>query len=128
VDYHQILRLAIQARPVAHASAPPDFSARGRILTFETNITTICGAPVAESAGFVDIYDIPPIDTWFYLKNNYVHKSDWKDRECTLSLFCWIPKAYEPFMQSAINVEILESYRWLDENDPELYQKLSNPL
>lgn len=124
VDYPEMLRLAIQARPAVYASIPPDFPSQGRILTFETDITTICGGPVAESKGFVDIYDIPPIDTWFYLKNNYVHKSEGKDRECTLSLFCWIPKACEPLMQSAIDVEILDSYRWLDENDRELYEKL----
>lgn len=124
VDYHEILRLAIQARPMPGASTLADISSKGRILTFETNITTICGGPVAESNGFVDIYDIPPIDTWFYLKNNYVHKSDQRNHECTLVLFCWIPKAYENLVQSAIDVEILDSYRWLDENDHELCEKL----
>jgi hypothetical protein len=29
-------------------------------------------------------------------------------------------------MQQAIDVEILDSYRWLDENDKETYNKIKN--
>jgi hypothetical protein len=94
----------------------------GRILSFQTCVTTHDGAPIVESRNFVDEGDVPPIDTWFYAKRNYYH-SNYK---CDQSLFCWIPKQFEQVMQQAINVEILDSYRWLDENDKDLYTKIKN--
>src|SRR5689334_20081821 len=54
-----------------------DINSLGKILRFQIEITTVDGAPVAGSEGFVDLYDIPPIDTWFYITKWY--------------LYCWIP-------------------------------------
>ena len=81
----------------------------GKILTFQIDITTLDGAPCAES-GFVDEADIPPIDTWFYITKKY--------------LYCWIPTMFIPKMQDAIDVEILESYSWLETSNPNLNQKI----
>ena len=78
----------------------------GKILRFQINITTVDGAPVENSEGFVDFYDIPPIDTWFYITKKY--------------LYCWIPTMFVSKMQDAIDVEILDSYAWLEEINPEL--------
>jgi hypothetical protein len=39
----------------------------GRILCFETCVSTHDGAAIAESNCFFDESDVPPIDTWFYL-------------------------------------------------------------
>lgn len=94
----------------------------GRILTFNTCASTYDGAPIAESHGFTDNGDAPPIDTWFYLKSNYKHTG----YNCAQVLFCWIPKRFVPVMQSAFDVEILDSYRWLDENDAFLYERIKN--
>ena len=123
--YRELLPLIIQNRPAPSAGILQDLSTKGRILSFETNISTRDGAPVCESKGFVDLNDVPPIDTWFYLKDNYNHSAD---RVCSQALFCWIPKAYEGIMQSAIDVEIFDSYRWLDENDKILYHRISSKL
>src|SRR6476620_1602113 len=67
----------------------------GKILRFQVNISTLDGAPITESEGFVDDADIPPIDTWFYSTKEY--------------LYCWIPTLFVPKMQGAIDVEILDS-------------------
>lgn len=99
-----------------------DIDKLGRILSFQTCVTTHDGAPIVESKNFVDEGDVPPIDTWFYTKRNYYH-SNYK---CDQSLFCWIPKKFEQVMQQAINVEILDSYRWFDENDKDIYMKIKN--
>jgi len=56
--------------------------------------------------GFVDDSDIPPIDTWFYVTKKY--------------LYCWIPTLFLDKMQDAIDVEILNSYEWLEKVDPAL--------
>ena len=100
-------------------------SPNGRILVFQTQITTQDGAPIADSEGFVDEGDIPPIDTWLFLKDGfYRHGYDYSD----LALFCWIPQEFEPKMQAAIDVEIFDSYDWLDELNPKLNSKILNSL
>lgn len=76
----------------------------GKILEFDIDVTTHDGAPVAESEGFVDESDIPPIDTWFYLTKSY--------------LYCWIPARFVNIMQNAIDVEIFGSYRWIRDSNP----------
>jgi hypothetical protein len=94
----------------------------GRILSFQTCVSTHDGAPIIESRNFVDEADVPPIDTWFYLKRNYFHS----EHCCDQSLFCWIPKKFEKVVQQAINVEILDSYRWFDENNKDIYERIKS--
>ena len=89
----------------------------GKILMFTIGVTTHDGAPVANSYGFVDTYDIPPIDTWLMLIRKF--NSYQED-----ILFCWIPNEALGVMQDAIDVEILGSYYWLDEENPDILQQL----
>jgi len=120
--YDHLLEEAIKLRAdIGHIDLS-EIDKLGRILSFQTCVTTHDGAPIVESRNFVDEGDIPPIDTWFYAKRDYYH-SDYK---CDQSLFCWIPKQFEQVMQQAINVELLDSYRWLDENDKDVYIKIKN--
>ena len=71
--YQEALR-AVLARRVATLPAPAaplDGAAllrQGRVLGFETQLSTFDGAPIVESRGLVDEGDVPPIDTWFYLR------------------------------------------------------------
>ena len=100
-------------------------SPNGRILVFQTQLTTQDGAPITESEGFVDEGDIPPIDTWLFLKDGFFrHGYGYTD----LALFCWIPQEFEPKMQAAIDVEIFDSYDWLDELNPKLNSQIINSL
>jgi hypothetical protein len=80
-----------------------DNKERGKVLRFDIDISTYDGAPCAASQGFVDAGDIPPIDTWFYVTKSH--------------LYCWIPKMFLPVMEDVIAVEILDSYRWLEQID-----------
>lgn len=86
----------------------------GKILVFEIDLTTHDGAPVFESEGFVDESDIPPIDTWFFITQKH--------------LYCWIPTLFIEKMQLAINVEMMESYRWLELINPRLNSRLLERL
>jgi hypothetical protein len=112
-NYNLVLGSALQLRREGILSNK-NISELGKIIRFEIDITTHDGAPCAESYGFIDESDIPPIDTWFFVTANY--------------LFCWIPKMFIEKMQNAIDVEILGSYRWLEEINPGLNQGIIERL
>lgn len=122
--YDQLLQSAISVRPEGPEINPQKIHTFGRILSFETLVTTRDGAPIIESKLFLDESDVPPIDTWFFLKRNYTHT----DHACKQSLFCWIPKPFQDVMQQGIDVEILDSYRWMDENEPAIFKHLLEVL
>jgi hypothetical protein len=104
-NYLAVLNDALTVRE-ANSVVIKDINELGQILEFDIDITTHDGAPCAESEGFVDESDIPPMDTWFYLTRT--------------KLYCWIPKIFIDKMQAAIDVEILESYRWVKDSNPSL--------
>lgn len=79
----------------------------GEILEFKIDLTTHDGAPCAETNGFIDESDIPPIDTWFYITNT--------------KLYCWIPSFFIQKMQDAMEVEIMGSYNWIKDSNTVLY-------
>jgi hypothetical protein len=112
-DYNLVLGAALQLRQGGMLSNK-NITEIGKIIRFQIDITTHDGAPCAESYGFIDESDIPPIDTWFFLTANY--------------LFCWIPKMFIEKMQNAIDVEILDSYGWLEEINPRLNQGIIERL
>jgi hypothetical protein len=102
-DYLSVLQKALAVR--TDKSFPfNDINQLGQILEFDIDLTTHDGAPCAESDGFVDESDIPPIDTWFYLTKT--------------KLYCWIPNLFVEKMQGAIDVEIFDSYRWIKDSNP----------
>ncbi len=108
-DYKDVLNDAMALRSDMELTTQ-EVSGMGKILVFIIEVSTEDGAPVIESAGFVDESDIPPIDTWFYVTKEY--------------LYCWIPTLFMEKMQSAIDVEILDSYAWLEIVDPSLNERL----
>lgn len=120
--YEKLLGIAVSVRGEQEAPDFTNLAELGRILSFETCCSTHDGAAIAESRCFVDEGDIPPIDTWFYLKRDYYHS----EHCCRQALFCWIPKAFEKVMLAAADVEIFDSYRWLDENDMDTYYRIEN--
>ncbi|MGX7687823.1 hypothetical protein ACWA1C_11710 [Flectobacillus roseus] len=104
-NYLSVLQQALAVRPDKN-SVLKDITQLGQILEFDIDLTTHDGAPCAESDGFVDESDIPPIDTWFYLTKT--------------KLYCWIPTIFIEKMQGAIDVEIFDSYRWIKDSNPSL--------
>ena len=112
-NYLSVLEQALKVR-VENKFAVADFNQLGQILEFDIDLTTHDGAPCAESEGFVDESDIPPIDTWFYLTKT--------------KLYCWIPKLFIEKMQGAIDVEIFDSYRWIKDSNPSLQIQTADRL
>lgn len=99
-SYDLLLSLALKRRPNTQQFDLTQIENSGRILSFQTCITTHDGAPIIESECFVDESDALPIDTWFYVKRDYFHS----ERKCDQTLFCWIPTKFENVMQQAMNV------------------------
>jgi hypothetical protein len=109
-NYNQVLASALKLRQPIEKLPINSLSSKGKILKFYIDITTYDGAPIANSFGFVDEADIPPIDTWFYVTKTY--------------LYCWIPTMFIEQMQAAIDVEICDSYEWLEDINPEFNQRI----
>jgi len=118
-DYHEVFAKALLKRNnIEHniqLENPNDF---GKILLFETEVTTNDGVTTFNTNGFIDDWDVPPIDCWFFLARSYWCSTG------NLALFSWIPKAYIPIMQEGIDVEILGSYAWLQDVDQDLNDRL----
>lgn len=97
-NYNQVLESVLQVRQMDQLLPINNLEKLGKILRFQIDLTTYDGAAIANSLGFVDEADIPPIDTWFYVTEKH--------------LYCWIPTMFIEQMQLAIDVEIFDSYEW----------------
>ena len=80
---------------------------KGRILAAEVDKTVIDGASESESDGLIDIYDCPPIDTWFYLIND----------EHGMVLLAWIPEKFVELIDNAININCIDCLSWYGGDD-----------
>jgi hypothetical protein len=80
----------------------------GRILVAEIDNTVIDGASEVCSEGLIDVYDCPPIDTWFYLTNNSTERI----------LFAWIPKQFVHNANEAIKVNCVDCLYWFEGQQP----------
>lgn len=82
---------------------------KGKILVSEFLSTITDGVSEIESKGLIDRYDLPPIDTWFYLTNSFI--------------FAWIPEKFEFEANQAIIVNCLDILSWLNNGDKDLLAK-----
>jgi hypothetical protein len=81
----------------------------GRILVSEYTCSVTDGASEVEAEGLVDIYDLPPIDTWFYI--DHLNKL----------LFSWVPEKYMLLFDNAVVVNCVDLFKWMDIHHKELY-------
>lgn len=79
-------------------------SCKGKILVAEVDNTVVDGCSEANSDGLIDIFDCPPIDTWFYLT----------DDEHSRLMYCWIPEKFEEQINIAVAVNATDCLRWFD--------------
>lgn len=85
----------------------------GRILIAQIDCTVIDGASEVQSLGLVDLYDIPPIDTWFYMT---------RTKESRL-LFAWIPNEFVKHADEAVQVNCVDCITWADIWYPQEFEK-----
>jgi hypothetical protein len=77
----------------------------GRILVIEYGLNIPDGANEAETDGFFDEWDIPPIDTWFYNDSSITNGG---------ILFAWIPEKFVDLADRAIDIQFLGILKWFD--------------
>lgn len=76
------------------------------------------GAAEAESAGFLDMHNAPPWDTWVALIED--------SREKVPFLVAWVPPAFIALANAGIEVNPEECVQWLDRSGLALAEALLN--
>jgi hypothetical protein len=76
----------------------------GKILVAEIDATVTDGASEVSSDGLIDIYDCPPIDTWFHLTHEPPGRL----------LYAWIPREFVYQADEAIKVNCVDCIQWFE--------------
>jgi hypothetical protein len=87
----------------------------GNILVANIDDSVTDGASEYVSMGLIDTYDIPPIDTWFYLKELAGRRI----------LFAWIPEKLKHYANEAILVNCVDCLGWFNEWYPQEYEAMA---
>ena len=87
---------------------------KGEILVAEFEDSTADGAPEVESEGLLDIWDCPPIDTWFYQIELYGRKI----------FFAWIPQQFVKLANNGVEVAPLDNIQWFRKWAPLEYKRV----
>lgn len=80
-------------------------SYKGDILISKIDLTLLDGASEFQSQGYFDTYDMPPIDTWFYMTRNSTSRL----------IFAWVPQQYKPRVNQAILVNCIDCIGWFSQ-------------
>lgn len=92
---------------------PEHSNFQGDIVISSIDESLLDGASAVQSLGLFDDYDMPPIDTWFYLTKKH-------DKRL---LFAWIPAEYRDYANEAIAVNCLDCIGWFSEWYPDEYKR-----
>ena len=82
----------------------------GNILIAKVGETVLDGASCLMSKGLIDDFDLPPIDTWFYLMDVRLYQQ---------LLFAWIPETLYELANEAILVNCMDCIGWYKDWFPE---------
>lgn len=85
----------------------------GRLLVYFPDEELSDGAAEAESAGFFDVFNTPPWDTWIALFGDERQE----DKAFSVYLVSWVPPTLIDAADAGINVNPEECIRWLDDVD-----------
>lgn len=104
---------------IRKATIPRDFGG-GRLLIYFPNVDLACGAAEQETAGFFDVNNVPPWDTWVaYLQDEYNTGSF--DTEY---LIAWVPSEFVSIANAGIEVNPEQCIMWLSDTSVELAKSL----
>jgi hypothetical protein len=91
---------------------------QGNVLVSKIDCTVIDGASEVQSLGFIDTYDLTPIDTWFYLT---------KIKESRL-FFSWIPITFNHDVNEGVLVNCVDCFNWFENWYPKEFEKINSVL
>ena len=104
---------------IRKATIPRDLGG-GRLLIYFPNSDLACGAAEQETAGFFDINNVPPWDTWVaYLQDEY--NIDSFDTEY---LIAWVPPEFVSLANQGVDVNPEQCIMWLSDTSVELAKVL----
>lgn len=104
---------------IRKATIPHDLSG-GRLLIYFPDSDLACGAAEQETAGFFDVNNVPPWDTWVtYFQDQ--QNIDSSDNEY---LIAWIPPEFVDLANEGINVNPEQCIMWLSDTSIELAKVL----
>lgn len=101
----RVLFNALEPRSGVSPATWEEMKMKGQIVAHEINTTVTDGASEAQSQGYVDVYDLPPVDTWIYLTAGA--------RGTNPVLYCWVPTPFIAAMQGAMDVSCTDNYEWV---------------
>ncbi len=114
VDQIISIRSELLSRSETPLIAVPELLNYGRVMYFDAISTTCDGAPEDVSAGYVDIADTPPWDTWLslgqqlntinFFKIGFELPNDF--------LVAWVPESHYYFANVALEVAPLDNFEW----------------
>ncbi|TFF35959.1 hypothetical protein [Mucilaginibacter psychrotolerans] len=102
--FDKFLELQLEYKRNALAGVQKITSVKGQILMADIYEALPDGASEAETEGFIDGNDCPPIDTWFYIGQG----DKWP------ILFAWIPEPFVETVDQGIAVNALEVFDWME--------------
>lgn len=106
-------------KDIRKVTVPPDLGG-GRLLIYFPNVDLACGAAEQETAGFFDVNNVPPWDTWVaYFQDEY--NLDSFDTEY---LIAWVPPEFVSIANEGIEVNPEQCIMWLSETSVELAKSL----
>lgn len=99
----------------------PDALGGGRLLIYFPNNDLACGAAEQETAGFFDINNVPPWDTWVDFFQDETPNIDSFDTEY---LIAWVPPELVSLANEGINVNPEQCIMWLADTSVEVARAL----
>ncbi|HEX8503807.1 MAG TPA: hypothetical protein VF630_00450 [Hymenobacter sp.] len=112
-SYSELFQKQLEIKEAAKLTNS-DAEYNGEILVAEFEDSTADGAPEVESGGLLDIWDCPPIDTWF-------HQLELNGRKI---FFAWIPQPFVKLANNGIEVAPLDNIHWFKKWAPLEYKRL----
>lgn len=105
---------------IRKATIPGDLGG-GRLLVYFPNNDLACGAAEQETAGFFDINNVPPWDTWVAYVQDEQPNIDSFDTEY---LIAWVPPEFVGLASEGISVNPEQCILWLSDTSVELASTL----
>ncbi|MBC9909308.1 hypothetical protein [Chitinophaga varians] len=105
-EFPRLLFAALTARKDISPVTWEEMKQKGKIAAHEIYVTVVDGAAEVASNGYVDINDLPPVDTWIY--------QAYRIGKGYPVLYCWVPNAFVADVQAAMDVHVLDNYEWID--------------
>lgn len=103
--YNELFEKQLQYKIEKIGNSNKSVEYEGRVLLAEIDMTVVDGTSEAISQGFIDNYDCPPIDTWFYKIIKEEHRI----------LFAWVPNQFVDLVDEAIAINCVDCLKWYDE-------------